>query len=239
LAAQVEQQPIGTNSVLEPTTMPATKKRPSASRKSRAKKSKPVNTIDLEAESEASKEDNCWHDFWIRELIGFRQGMDEYFEYNVKEQGVNVWKTLLSNMIVVCEGFTKSSEQCRRKWLYVYGQYCNDKQQQSISRNGRKAICRFFDKIDIGFNNRTKVKKQTHGDAKGTANPCPLEASTGEESGATSFAGQKEKSLVPKNNYDLITDLLAEMTSASVKMSDYMARAADSLEGLRSDENDN
>jgi hypothetical protein len=66
-----------------------------------------------------------------------------------------------------------------------------------------------------------------------------LEANTGEESEATSFAGQKEKSLVPKKNYDLITDLLAEMTSASVKMSDYMARAADSLEGLRSDENDN
>jgi hypothetical protein len=85
LAARVKQLPISTSSVLEPTTMPGTKKRPSTPRKSRAKKLKPVNTIDLEAESEASKEDNCWQDSWIRELIGFRQEMDEYFEDNVKK----------------------------------------------------------------------------------------------------------------------------------------------------------
>jgi hypothetical protein len=84
LAARVEQLPVDTYSVLEPTTMLGTKKRPSALRKLRAKKSKSVNTIDLEAELQASKEDNCRQDSWVRELIGFRQEMDEYFEDNMK-----------------------------------------------------------------------------------------------------------------------------------------------------------
>lgn len=49
-------------------------------------------------------------------------------------------------------------------------------------------ICKSFDKIDMGFNNRANVCKFCHGDALRTLNPCPVDLNDAVvEPGLTNF----------------------------------------------------
>jgi hypothetical protein len=98
--------------ILQPSITQATKKRASATKKPQAKKTKASTIVDLEGDGGEASENSSWQDSWIRELIGFRQEMDQYFEQNAKKQGANTWDKLQCKMVVACKGFTKTVKQC-------------------------------------------------------------------------------------------------------------------------------